>query len=214
MDKMFGYAFSDARLLDEALTTPSYRHDFPDAKDNQRLEFLGDSVLGFIAAARLYGGHPDEKEGVLTVRRAHMVSSAALCEAAAKHGFAGKLKRNRSAGELPEDSKIIADAVEAVVGAAYIDGGVPAAEKIFDSLGLMEYAKESGWNGNPKGELQVRCQARGVMPVYELVNVSGKAHEPVFTVKVSVEGVGSATASAGNRKKADFLAAGQMLEKM
>ena len=89
-----------------------------------------------------------------------------------------------------------------------------AAEKIFESLGLMEYAKESGWNGNPKGELQVRCQARGVMPSYELVHVAGKAHEPVFTVKVSVAGVGSAVASAGSRKKADSLAAAQMLEKL
>lgn len=214
MNEMFGYGFSDARLLDEALTTPSYRHDYPDARDNQRLEFLGDSVLGFIAAVRLYGGHPGEKEGELTVRRAHMVSASALCAAAAKHGFAAKLKRNRCAGDLPDDSKIIADAVEAVVGAAYIDGGTAAAEKIFDSLGLMEYAKESGWNGNPKGELQVRCQARGVMPSYELVHVAGKAHEPVFTVKVSVAGVGSAVASAGSRKKADSLAAAQMLEKL
>ena len=77
--EIFGYGFKNAALLDEALTTPSFKMSSPDAADNQRLEFLGDAVLGFIAAERLYGSLPDAPEGVLTVKRTHMVSSAALC---------------------------------------------------------------------------------------------------------------------------------------
>ena len=87
-----GYAFRDAALLEEALTTPAYRMDEPDARDNQRLEFLGDAILGLLSAERVFAEFPDEPEGALTVRRAHMVSSAALCAAAARLGLAGMLR--------------------------------------------------------------------------------------------------------------------------
>ena len=211
--EIFGYEFANGALLEEALTTPAYRMDVPDARDNQRLEFLGDAVLGFLSAERLYAEFPSEEEGPLTVRRTHMVSSAALCAAAVRLGLAARLRRNKGAAELPPTSKTLADAIEAVVGAAYLDGGFDAAKRVFAALELDANADEGEWSGNPKGELQVRAQALKPPrhPVYELLKTEGKAHEPVFTVRVTVDGLGSATASARTHKQAEALAAAQLL---
>ena len=211
-EEIFGYTFKDAALLEEALTTPSYRQSEPGAKDNQRLEFLGDAVLGLLAADRLYAELPDDPEGPLTVKRTHMVSAAALCEVAAREGLAARLRRNKGAAELPEGSKTLADAIEAVIGAAWLDGGLEAAKTVFAALGLK--AEGSARSGvNPKGDLQIKAQAMTPPrhPEYELLGVSGKAHAPTFTVKVSVDGLGEAVASAHNRKEAETLAAAQLL---
>jgi len=212
---MFGYEFKDASLFETALTTPSYRMDKPEATDNQRLEFLGDAVLGLLSAERVFAEFPCDSEGALTVRRTHMVSSAALCEVAARVNLAGQLRRNRGAAALPKNAKTLADAVEAIIGAAYMDGGLPAAKVVFDALALNANASEDEWSGNPKGELQVRSQAMKPPrhPFYELLKTEGKAHEPVFTVRVTVDGVGSATASARSHKLAETLAAAELLRK-
>ena len=211
-----GYTFRNEALLAEALTTPSYRMDSPAATDNQRLEFLGDAVLGLLAADRLFGEFPNEPEGRLTVRRAHMVSSAALCAAADRLGLAANLKRNKAALPLPRGAKTLADAVEAIFGAAYLDGGLPAAKCVFDSLALEASAEEGAWRANPKGELQIRAQAQkpAQHPKYELLKTEGLAHEPVFTVRVSVEGFGEATASARSHKEAESLAAARLLSSL
>ena len=211
--EIFGYEFLNAALLEEALTTPSYRMDRPGAKDNQRLEFLGDAVLGLLSAERLYAEFPSESEGPLTVRRTHMVSAAALCAAADRLGLAARLRRNAGATELPRTSKALADAVEAILGAAYLDGGFTAARQVFEALELSAHAAEDEWSANPKGELQVKAQAMKPPqhPAYELLKTEGKAHAPVFTVRVTVEGLGSATAKAGSRREAESLAARQLL---
>lgn len=211
-DEIFGYTFRNTALLEEALTTPSYRMTSPGARDNQRLEFLGDAVLGMLAADRLYAALPDAPEGPLTVKRTHMVSAAALCEAAARHDFASRLRRNVGAAELPRNSKTLADAIEAVIGAAWLDGGLEAAKTVFDALGLeAEGSSRSG--ANPKGDLQIKAQAMvpARHPEYTLLNVTGRAHAPTFSVKVSVAGLGEATASAGSRREAEALAAAELL---
>ncbi|MCQ2368160.1 MAG: ribonuclease III [Kiritimatiellae bacterium] len=207
--KFLGYDFRDLELLDEALTTPAYKIDHPKASDNQRLEFLGDAVLGFLSAEELFAKFPGEKEGKLTVRRTHMVSSVALCEAAARLDLKSSLKRNRAAEELPDNSKTLADAIEAIIGAAYLDGGMDAAREVYATLALESVRREDDEIINPKGALQVKCQAMKPqrLPVYELIACEGKAHAPEFTVKVTVEGVGEAVAKAGNRKEAETLAA-------
>ena len=213
MAEIFGYTFRNETFLEEALTTPSYRMDVPGAKDNQRLEFLGDAVLGLLSAERLFAEFPGEPEGPLTVRRTHLVSAAALCDAAARLGLAARLRRNRGAAELPRNAKTLADAVEAVVGAAYLDGGFAAAKQVFDALGLTANAEEGAWSGNPKGELQERAQAMRPPrhPEYELLKTEGTAHEPLFTVRVTVDGLGSETASARTHKLAESLAAEKLL---
>ena len=214
--EIFGYSFKDEGLLTEALTTPSYRMTFPDATDNQRLEFLGDAVLGLLSAERVFAAFPKEAEGPLTVRRTHMVSSAALCEAANRAGLASSLRRNRGADDLPRNAKTLADAVEAIIGAAYLDGGLEAAAQVFEALDLSANAAEGEWNGNPKGELQVISQAMTPprRPEYTLVKTAGTAHEPVFTVRVKVEGLGEAEATSGSHKKAESLAAANLLKSL
>lgn len=211
--EIFGYKFKNPSLLEAALTTPARKMDNPASGDNQRLEFLGDAVLGLLSAERVYEVYPSVKEGSLTVKRTHMVSAAALCSAVAETGFAGMLKLNRGAPVPPPESKTIADAVEAVIGAAYLDGGFGAAKEIFETLRLAEKAAEGEWSSNPKGELQVRTQALTPprRPEYTLVRVDGKAHEPLFTVKVFVDGIGEAVAQAGNRKEAESIAASILL---
>ena len=208
-----GYEFANAALLEEALTTPSYHAQHPEAADNQRLEFLGDAVLGLLAAERLFSDFPKDPEGPLSVRRTHLVSAAALCEAAARIGLAAELRRNRGAEELPRTSKTLADAVEAIFGAAYLDGGYEAARRVFKALDLSAHEQAGEWSANPKGELQVRAQAMKPPqhPRYETLDVGGKSHEPVFTVRVEVEGVGAATARARSRREAESLAAGELL---
>lgn len=211
-----GHDFADAELLAEALTTPSCRMENPSVRDNQRLEFLGDAVLGFLAADLLFRSRPDEHEGPLTVMRTRMVSAAALAAAAERHGLSPRLRRNKGAEGQPFGAKTLADAVEAVIGAAYIDGGLDAARAVFGALGLAERADGDEWTENPKGELQVRAQALVPPrhPSYALLKTEGTAHEPLFTVEVSVEGMGSATASARSHKEAESRAAAKLLSSL
>ena len=208
-DEIFGYRFSKKELLEEALTTPSCRMDRPGVKDNQRLEFLGDSVLGLLSADLLYRLCPQANEGELTVKRTGMVSTPALCSAAVRLGLKARLYRNRGAKEMPDGSKTLADAVEAIIGAAYLDGGFDAAKVIFDTLQLSENVSKKVAYANPKGELQIRAQAMTPpqLPCYELVSVSGKSHCPVFTVKVKVDGMGEAVGTASSHKAAEVEAA-------
>ena len=214
--EFLGHDFADEGLLAEALTTPSCRMMSPDIRDNQRLEFLGDAVLGLLAAERLYAGFPRQQEGSLTVMRTHMVSTAGLCAAADHQGLVPRLRIASHLPPLAKNAKTVADAVEAVIGAAYLDGGFSAAREVFERLGLTANAEEGEWNGNPKGELQVRAQAMRPPrhPEYTLVATAGKAHEPVFTVKVSIKGLGEATATARTHKAAEARAAARLLEEV
>ena len=213
MTTILGYEFENPALLEEALVTPSCKMENPDTPDNQRLEFLGDAVLGLLAADRLYAELPKEQEGALTIRRTHMVSAAALCDAAARLELVPLLKRSKGAAPLSANSKTIADAVEAIIGAVWLDGGLAAAKQVFDALGL---SSDSRHIDNPKGELQIRAQAMKPPqhPDYALLSTKGKAHEPVFTVRVRVPGMGEATAAAHSHKEAETLAAAALLAQM
>lgn len=211
---LFGYTFKNAILLEEALTTPSFRMTTPKASDNQRLEFLGDAVLGLLATDWLYENNPSLKEGELTGKRQHMVSTAALCEAVEGSDFISLLKRNKGAGELSPKSKTVADAVEAVIGAAWLDGGLEAAKTIFDNLSLTANSRFGELDGNPKSALQHLTQAMVPprMPSYRLVKATGTSNKPTFTVEVTVEGVGSAQGEGGSRREADSAAAMKLME--
>lgn len=213
--EIFGYQFANDALLEEALTTPAYRMAEPGARDNQRLEFLGDAVLGLLAADRMYAECPSDGEGPLTVKRARMVSAASLSAAADRLGLAERLRVNKGGAAVPKGSKTLADAVEAVIGAAWLDGGLAAAKKVFDALGLSPDAGGVG-DGNPKGALQVKAQAMKPprQPEYALMATAGSSHEPVFTVKVRVEGLGEAVAKARSHKEAEARAAAALLQSL
>lgn len=211
---LFGYRFKNPSLLQEALTTPSFRMTSPKASDNQRLEFLGDAVLGLLATDWLYENNPDLKEGELTGKRQHMVSTAALCEAVAERDFIALLKRNKGAGALSPKSKTVADAVEALIGAAWLDGGLDAAKTIFENLALADNSRFGELDGNPKSALQHITQAMVPprMPSYRLVKTAGTSNNPTFTVEVAVEGIGSARGEGGSRREADSAAAANLME--
>lgn len=216
MGEIFGYAFKNDALLEEALTTPSYRMTCPKAKDNQRLEFLGDAVLDFLAADQLFASCPGDSEGPLTVKRTHMVSSPALCAAAVRHGLGARLRRNKGAAPLPDNAKTYADAVEAILGAAWLDGGLAAARQVFAALELGAGAETSPWADNPKGALQERSQAMTPTraPHYRLVKTTGTSDKPVFFVEVSVEGIGTAQGSGTTKQAAEAHAAAELLRRL
>ena len=216
LEEKIGYAFRDATLLERALCTPSVRMTDPGAKDNQRLEFLGDAVCGLLAADLVYGGNPDEQEGLLTVRRTHLVSGAALAAAAEKLGLRKWIRRNVGAHELPPRAKVLADAMEAVMGAVWLDGGLEAARAVFRRLDLPFDEHLDEWSANPKGYLNMKAQACRPprVPVYEVVEVTGSAHEPVVTVRVSVAGMGEAVATAISKSAAEVAASVALLKRL
>ena len=213
LEEKLGYRFKDATLLERALVTPAVRMIERDAKDNQRLEFLGDAVFGLLSAEVVFRRHPDEQEGLLTVRRTRLVSGAALAEVAEKLGLRAWLKRNVGAHEIPPRAKLLADAMEAIMGAVWLDGGLEAARAVFMRLPLPFNAEFHEWDLNPKGYLQIRAQTFSHQrPVYELLEVKGSAHEPIVTVRVTVVGMGSAEATAGSKSAAEVAAAAALLK--
>ncbi len=215
LEERIGYMFKNPALLARALATPAVRMIKPDAKDNQRLEFLGDAVIGLLSAEVVFRRHPDEQEGILTVRRTRLVSGAALAGAAEKLELRKWLKRNIGAHEIPPRAKLLADALEAVMGAVWLDGGLEAARAVFRRLPLPFDAAFNEWDVNPKGYLQVKAQAYSHQrPVYELVEVKGSAHEPIVTMRVTVVGMGSAEATAVSKTAAEVAAAAALLEKL
>ncbi|MBO5940135.1 MAG: ribonuclease III [Kiritimatiellae bacterium] len=214
LENRIGYKFKDASLLQAALVTPSCRMERPDIEDNQRLEFLGDAVFGLLSADAVYEAYPAEKEGCLTVRRTHLVSTTALIGAANRLGLGEFLKRNSGARALSADEKVLADAMEAVMGAVWLDGGFAAAKQVFDRLSLPIGEKLNEWSDNPKGHLQVLAQAMkpSRKPVYSVNSVKGPSHAPTVTVTVEVAGIGKATATEGSLRKAEAAAAMALLE--
>ncbi|MGN0854719.1 MAG: ribonuclease III family protein [Kiritimatiellia bacterium] len=216
MVEIFGYTFKNAALLEEALTTPAFRMTCPKARDNQRLEFLGDAVLDFLAADQLFAACPDDSEGSLTVKRTHMVSTPALCSAAIRRGLGARLRRNKGAAPLADDAKTYADAIEAIIGAAWLDGGLSAARTIFSALDLDGSAETSPWSHNPKGELQERAQAMtpSRAPHYRLLKTTGTSDKPMFFVEVAVEGLGAAQGRGSSKQAAEARAAARLLESL
>lgn len=216
LEEKIGYTFKNTALLERALTTPACRMIDPTVKDNQRLEFLGDAVFGLLSADAVFKAFPDEQEGPLTVRRTHLVSGAALAAVAERIGLRSYLKRNTGAHEIPTGAKVLADAMEAVMGAVWLDGGLEAVQAVFAELDLPFKEKLNEWDANPKGFLQVKAQSLRPprKPVYTVVKTEGSAHEPIVTVHVAVPDLGEAEATAISKSGAEVAAAAALLEKL
>lgn len=213
LEAALGYRFRKRRLLEQAITHPSFAHEQPlPTPDNQRLEFLGDAALGLVAAAILYESRPDASEGALTKLRSSLSSTKALAEIAQRADLGAHLRlgkgEERGGGRIRPT--ILADALEAVLGAAYLDGGLKAVQKIFRAL-FMPRMDELGlarWHDNPKGELQEWSQRRGTgAPHYRVQREEGPAHQRVFTVEVIVGGVSLAQGSGATKREAETQAA-------
>jgi len=208
---VLGVEFDQPRLLLQALTHKSWVHENVDtgATDNERLEFLGDAVIELLAADSLYAADPGAGEGALTLRRAAMVSTGALAVAARRIGLGGHLRVGNGvdkAGGRDLDS-LLANAMEAVFGAVYLDQGINAASAVFERVAVV-IPSES----NFKGRLQEITQAEGAgVPRYEVASATGPSHRRQYRVVVWVgddligEGVGM------TRRAAEQLAAGHAL---
>lgn len=178
----------DAPHLAEALTHPSYANERPGTRDNQRLEFLGDSVLGFCVSELLFERYPAVAEGTLTRLRAGLVNDEALAEWGRAQGLAPALRlgRGAAAGGLAESTNVLADAVEALIAATFLDGGLDAARRAVRLVVEERLAALDASSANDaKSELQERVQALGIpAPKYAVVGSGGPPHEPWFEVEV------------------------------
>jgi ribonuclease-3 len=214
------YKFRDESLLRLALTHPSVAHESGvPTEHNQRLEFLGDAVLGLALTQKLYEQFPDFDEGPLTKARAKLVNRQTLAERARSLGLGAHLILSRgeeSSGGRNRESAL-ADAYEALLGAIFLDGGFDAARDFI----LNEFAAAFGeltsipLIENPKGELQEFLQARSPhSPEYETVQIAGADHDPLFECAVSHDGVQLAHGRGKNKKAAESDAALRALEKL
>ena len=188
LEDELGYTFDDRYLLEEALSHSSFAHEYGFHYNNERLEFLGDSILSFVIARALFKMYPDANEGELTRMRAELVKSDSLYRKAEAlripflllHGHAMKT------GELPQS--ICGNALEALIGAVCLDGGVGSAERVIKKLFLRD-AEEQGAGPDPKLNLQMWLQARAMpLPKYELISTKGPSHAPTFEVRLRMCG--------------------------
>ncbi|MFO0389189.1 MAG: ribonuclease III [Alphaproteobacteria bacterium] len=212
LQERIGYVFKSQELLASALTHPSLN-----GANNQRLEFLGDAVLGALVAELLYVEYPDEAEGDLARRQSGLVRGSTLAAVARDIGLGEYLKM--AAGEAQgggrDNPTNLEDALEALVGAMYLDGGMEAARSFvvprFTTLAktAQEVPKDA------KTALQEWVQAKGLkLPVYKVIHTEGSAHAPVFTIQVSVEGYEPLQAQATSKRAAEQLAAHAMLAQL
>lgn len=221
LEQHLDYTFHDLRLLRAALYHSSYanEHRAQSVSSNERLEFLGDAVLGFVSADYLYGKHPDLPEGELTRIRAALVCEDSLHEVAQRLHLGDFLmlgKGEQSGGGRHRPS-ILADAVEAVLAAVYLDGGIDEARALVHRI-LLEKEPEQvveSRRRDCKTELQELVQRKPNQELrYELVSESGPDHAKVFTVAVMLNGQVVGLGSGHSKKEAEQSAARTALEQM
>ena len=195
-----GYTFHDEALLRRALTHPS-----AGKADNQRLEFLGDAVLQYLMSDRLYRKHPEDREGSLTHMRALLVCEAALSPIAQRLGIGEALIMDRGEEQTGGRTKpsVLCDAMEAVLAAVYLDGGMDAARGVVERCWPKEDEVERPLQ-DAKGALQEELQKDGgESPTYEIIGQSGPPHDPVFRATVSWRGKVLAEGEGKSKKAAE-----------
>lgn len=215
LEARLGYEFQDVNLLVRALTHSSYGDGQRETSDNERLEFLGDRVLGLMTATALYD-YSKEAEGTLARRLNALVRKETCAKVAREIALGDALlvssAEDRQGGR--EKTSILGDACEALIAAIYLDGGYEEAMKFFRTFWsplLEDVVKRSA--KDPKTELQERAMASNhVLPVYKVVERSGPDHRPLFVVEVSVPGFGSAKGTGKSKRDAERFAASHLLE--
>src|SRR5262249_5096330 len=196
LEQQIGYSFRSRALLDRALTHRSFANErLEGCRHNEALEFLGDSVLGFVVSAWLLDRFPDQPEGKLSKMKAFMVSETSLAELSEAIDLGRFLRLNRGEEKTGGRRKraLLADAYEAVIGAMYLDGGIDVAQRFLRrelSAKMASIDPESMIGDDYKSALQERLQAAGrPMPEYILVEASGPDHRRTFRVQLRVGGV-------------------------
>ncbi|MCI5049973.1 MAG: ribonuclease III [Rickettsiales bacterium] len=209
--------FRESSLVHQALTHPSCAQVDADgqALNNQRLEFLGDSVLGLVIAEMLYVTFPHEQEGQLARRLAALVCGPVLVKVAEKINLGDALIMSPSEEENDGRSNPsnLEDACEALIGALYLDAGLDAARSFISQHWAEFVESQENAPKDPKTALQEWAQSKGLpLPHYEVTATDGPAHAPEFTISVSVEGQGEASATGASKKKAERDAAEKLLD--
>ena len=218
-EELIGYDFRQKELLKIALTHPSYNHEVSGLHDNQRLEFLGDSVLSIVIAEKLYQDYPEANEGELTRRRSNLICGATLVKIgkSLKLGdFIFMSKSEKRSGGSTRDSTL-EDAVEAVIGAIYIDGGWEIVRKTILKWTneLLSDAQMINFEINQKGKLQELVQNVGIniKIQYEITREVGPPHNRFFESEVKIEGKLFGKGSGRTKKEAESIAAEQAIKK-
>jgi ribonuclease-3 len=230
--RLLGYSFTRPELLTDALTHPSalappHRHGrrrsprgSPRSASRggyERLEFLGDRVLGLVIADLLWRRFEHEPEGDLTRRLTHLVRRDALARVAAMIGLDRHLLLSpaEAAAGAAKNPGILADVLEAVIAAIYLDGGFAAAVAFIERFWEPLIAEMEAPPRDPKTTLQEWAQGRGLpLPDYQLVATSGPDHAPQFTVAVRVSGHDAASATASSKRAAETAAAAALLARL
>ncbi len=213
-----GYTFKNEKLLRCAFTHISYANEH-NIESNQRLEFLGDSVLSFVVAEKLYGLYPKADEGVLTEMRAALVCEKFLAKKAEAMGLGERLVFGKSEGRGQgiHKASILCDTFEALLGAIFLDGGIDEAKawvlKAFENdFGNIKREDLTNYKSELQSYYQKREKRRGLIS-YKLKNRTGPDHNPKFTVNVFVGGDLMGEGTGRNLKEAEQLAAKEALKK-
>lgn len=218
VERLISYKFSNPELIKEALTHPSYAHECGSEKHNERLEFLGDAVIGLIVTEYLLKKYPEKREGELAVIKSKLVSRGALSHLARKIGVGPFLlisEGDERQGMRERDSTL-ANLIEAIVGAMYLDKGLesvkgfllPWLDFLMQELGLSKVIKK-----DPKTELQEILQSKyRELPKYELLSIEGPSHKPIFRVRLLFRGRVLSVGVGRSRKEAEKHAAEKALD--
>ncbi len=219
LEEKIGYQFVDKSLLETALTHSSYANEkHGDCQSYERLEFLGDSILGFVTAAYLYSHESELPEGSMTRLRAELVCENSLYQVALSLGLGRHMRlgrgEERSGGR--ERPSILADMVEALIAALYLDAGLDRA-RCFVLERILRDVDISGEHrsGDYKTALQELVQRQADQHIqYEMIDESGPDHNKRFTFQVSINGVSAGQGTGRTKKEAEQMAAKQALESM
>ena len=218
LEEKLGYRFWNIGLLEHALTHSSYanEHRSSGITSNERLEFLGDSVLGMVVAEYLFAAHPNMPEGELTRTRAALVCETSLYEVACALNLGRYLRlgKGEDAGGGRTRPSILADATEATLAAVYLDGGIEPARAIIQTY-ILDKEQEKSADRDYKTALQELVQRHpGQAVSYRLVDETGPDHARVFVMEVSVGGKPVGVGRGRSKKEAEQMSAKAALEKL
>lgn len=221
LENSLGYCFKDKKIFLEALTHKSFFHENPDKADayNERLEFLGDSVLGFVVVEYLFLSDYNLTESVMAKTKSYLVKESVLSEIA-NTIFLGKYLRLGKGEEVTggrTKRSLLADAVEALLGAVYIDGGYEKARSLIIRLfrEKIDAIMRSGEFHDFKTELQEKTQLLfNTIPEYKIIRQEGAEHKKLFTIEVYIEGERYGDGTGKSKKEAETLAAKEALQKL
>lgn len=213
-----GYEFKNKELLIKALTHTSYAYE-NNVESNEKLEFLGDSILEFVSSKYLYNNYKNLKEGEMTKVRATVVCEESLHRVAIKHNFSDflNLGKSESSNQANLSKAILADSVEALIAAIYLDSNLENAEMfIINNLKeAIKIASENVGNKDYKTVLQEKLQIHGNVNIkYNIISESGPDHNKVFESKVECNGKVLGTGKGKNKKASEMMAAKNALENL